>query len=33
MVVFSENELDDDFEKNWCFNMMFVVVLNTFLCL
>ena len=32
-MVFSENELDDDFEKNWCFNMMFVVVLNTFLCL
>jgi len=31
MVVVGENELDDDFEMNWCYNMMFVVVvLNAF---
>jgi len=29
---FCENELDDDFEMNWCFNSMFVVVLNAFGC-
>ena len=33
MVVFGENELDDDFEMNWCYNMMFVVDLSAFLCL
>jgi len=33
MVVFGENELDDDFEMNWCFNSMYVVVLNAFICL
>jgi len=30
MVVFGENELDDDFEMNWCYNLMFVVALNVF---
>jgi len=30
MVIFGENELDDDFEMNWCYNLMFVVVLNVF---
>jgi len=33
MVVFGENELDDDFEMNWCYNQMFVVDLSVFLCL
>jgi len=33
MVVFGENELDDDFEMNWCYNLMFVVDLSAFLCL
>jgi len=33
MVVISENELGDEFEMNWCFNPMFVVVFNVFLCL
>jgi len=28
-----KNELYDDFEMNWCFNPMFVVDLNAFLCL
>jgi hypothetical protein len=26
--VFGENELGDEFEVNWCYNLMFVVVLN-----
>jgi len=31
MVVVGENELDYDFEMNWCYNLMFVVVvLNAF---
>jgi len=30
MVVFGENELHDDFEVNWCYDSMFVVVLNVF---
>jgi hypothetical protein len=30
MVVFGENELDDEFEVNWCYDLMFVVVLNAF---
>jgi len=29
-VVFSKNELDDEFEVNWCYDLMFVVVLNAF---
>jgi len=33
MLVFGENELDDDFEMNWCYNVLFVVALNAFLCL
>jgi len=33
MVVFGENELHDDFEVNWCYDSMFVVVLNVFWCL
>ena len=24
---FGENELDDEFDVNWCYNLMFVVVL------
>jgi len=27
---FGENELDDKFEVNWCYDSMFVVVLNVF---
>ena len=26
-------ELDDDFEMNWCYNLMFVIDLNVLLCL
>ena len=33
MVVFCENELDDEFEVNWCYDSMFVVCLNAFWCL
>jgi len=29
-VVFGENELNDEFEVNRCYDSMFVVVLNAF---
>jgi hypothetical protein len=31
-VVFGGNEIDVEFEVNWCFNPMFVVVLDAFSC-
>jgi len=31
--VLVKYELDDDFGMNWCYNLMFVVNLNVFLCL
>jgi len=31
--IWMNNELDDDFEMDWCYNLMFVVELNAFLCL
>jgi len=30
MVVFGENELDDEFEVNWYYDWMLDVVLNVF---
>jgi len=33
MVVFGENELNDEFEVNRCYDSMFVVVFNAFWCL
>jgi len=30
MMVFSENQRSDEFEVNWCYDSMFVVVLNVF---
>jgi hypothetical protein len=33
MVVLGGNELDEDFEMNWCYNSIFVVDLNVFFCL
>jgi len=30
---FGENELDDEFEVNWCCDLMSVVVLKAFWCL
>jgi len=30
MVIFGENEHSEEFEVNWCYDSMFVVVLNAF---